>query len=353
MYDLFNHQKLTNMNRKRSRGKLSKRQSAGELSKRISNSTELWAEKEERLLYEAIEGPGENKCWEDIIERVQKEVPTFDHGPEDCLRYFKHYINPSWYNEEWPMDQGFFLSVLAKVYGYDWSHLAELLQEKDPLTLKNYFYSYMSKAMKHANNYYIPWAVVDKPANFFEWIQILDEIQSRCFNGTSTEENKRTMELLKKVQLDDKKLREYRERVLKRFREVQGEEKFPIGLILDLGIVNIRGIEARTLVKSIPAISANVKNIITINFAAPEIEEEQRKERKSFQFPVYRSMLPVYVFKQSISEPVTYQNVLSYPPQMMHPPQAQAGIMMPQERSSDQQRKNDSDNNNQRKDALK
>jgi hypothetical protein len=338
------------MNRKRSRGKSSKRQSVGEPSKRASSPNELWTEKEERLLYEAIEDPGENKCWEDIIERIQKEVPTFDHDPDDCLRYFKHYINPSWYSEEWPTDQGFFLCVLTKVYGHDWIRLADLLQEKNPLTLKNYFYSYMSKAMKHANNNYIPWAVLDKPANFFEWVQMLDEIQGSCLKRSSIEESKRTMELLKKVQLDSKKLREYCERVFRRFREVQGEEKLPIGLVIDLGIVNIRGVEARTLIKSVPAISAAVKNIITINFAAPELEEEQRKEKKNFQFPVYRSMLPVYVFKQSIPEPIVYQNVSNYPPQIMLPPQA--GIMMPQERLADQKRKNET-NNTQRKDAFK
>lgn len=342
------------MNRKRSRGKLSRRQNTGEGLKRPPITDELWTDKEERLLYEAIEGPGDNKCWEDIIEGMQKEIPSFNHEPDDCMRYFKHYINPSWYSEQWPMDQGFFLSILYKVYGHDWEKLSELIQEKNPLVLKNYFFSFMHKAMRHASNNYVPWAMLDRPANFFEWIQMLDEVNARCFKGNTSEECKRTLEHAKKFQLDAKKLKDYRERVIKRFRETQGEEKIPIGLVVDLGIVNLRGREARALVKSAAVVSAGVKDVMTISFTTPEVEEKQRKEKKSFQFPVYRSMLPVYVFKQTIPEPVMYQNVPNYPSQIVFPPQVQTGVMMPpQEQSANQQRKNENPNEAQRKDLYK
>lgn len=327
----------------------------GDMSKRAAVTDELWSEREERLLYEAIEGPEEDKCWEDIIEKVQREIPNFRYEPNDCMRYFKHYINPSWYSEEWPMEQGFFLCVLIKVHGHNWDKLADLLQEKNPLTLKNYYNSYMHKAMKHAGNGYIPWAILDKASNFFEWMQALDEVHERYFKVNSNEENKKAAELIKKVQLDPRRLKEYKERVLKRFREVQGEEKLPIGLVIDLGRVSIRGSDARMLVKAAPAICAELKDFVTITFTAPESEEELRKEKRSFQFPVYRSMLPVYVFKQPIPEPVMCPSVSNYPPQMMFSPQVQAGIVMPQpqERSYDHQRKNDNPESIPRKDIYK
>lgn len=346
------------MDRKRSRGRSGRRrnkQASVGRPKRKPVMDIPWTEHEEKLLYERIEDPDENKCWEDIIERIQKEIPTFNHNPEDCMKHYKCYVNPSWYKENWPMDQGFFLGLFAKVYGFNWEKLAILLQEKDPYNLKNYFYSYMHKAIRHASTNYIPWSVLDKPANLFEWIQMLDEIENRCFKASLGENGTKVSEWIKKTQLDAKKLSEYRNAVIRKFREAQGEEKLPIDLMIDLDKINIKGSEAQTLVKAEESISAGIKDLVNIRFETTEVEKKSHIEGRCFKFPYYRSMLPIYIIKQQLPEPIIYPNVPSYTSQIAFQPQVQAGIMIPpaQERSFDHQRKNNPSDNVIRRDPFK
>jgi len=297
-----------------------------------------WTEKEEKLLYDVIEDPNVDKCWEDIIDKIRKEIQDFNYKPEECMKRYKNFINPSWYNENWPTDQGFFLSVLARVYGYNWNKLANFLQETNPSTLKNYFYSYVRKAVKHANEGYVPWSVLDKVSNFFEWIQVLEEIKIQCFRSKSV--NKKIADWVNQTQLNSVKLREYKEFLIKRFRQIQGEEKFPVTLIIDLKRAKIKNVDIQTLIEAESSISIITKDLITVRFCNPDHKKLPVKS-ESFKFPRYRSMLPIHLLKKSFPEPMVYQNIPEYFPSVGLAKQAQSGVIIqsPQEPSFDKRKR--------------
>jgi hypothetical protein len=316
---------------------------SSELPLGASNS---WTEKEERLLYEAIEDPSVDKCWEDIIDKIRKEIQDFNYKPEECMRRYKNFINPSWYNENWPMDQGFFLSVLARAYGYSWTKLAYLLQEKDPSTLKNYFYSYVRKAVRHAGEGYIPWSVLDKVANFFEWMQALEEIKIQCFRSDAMHSNKKIADWVSESQLSSTQLREYKEALIKRFRQIHGEEKLPFTLIIDLERAKIRGVDVETLIEAESIISVITKDLIAIRFFSSDRKKLPVKN-EPFKFPMYRSMLPVHLLKRSFPEPIVYQKMPEYLSPVGFPTRPiQSGVIIqsPQEPPFDQHKRKPTNN---------
>ena len=57
------------------------------------------------------------------------------------------------------------------------------------------------------------------------------------------------------------------------------------------------------LVKIESSISVNIKDFVNIHFLVPESKEPSEKI-EPFKFPVYRSMLPVYVSKRPFPDPM-------------------------------------------------
>lgn len=281
----------------------------------LTDLSGTWTEKEEKALYYAIEDPNVEKSWEMIIEKIRTEIQDFNHKPEECVQYYKNFINPSWYNENWPIDKGFFLSMFARVYGYNWTKLADLLQEKNPSTLKNYFYSLLRKVVKHAGSGYIPLSVLDKVANFFEWMQVLDEVRIQCFRTNRPNTSKQLADWIVEAKLNGVKFREYRETIIKRFCATQGEGKLPITLMVDLEKAEVKGADLKALLEAEESISAVTKDLVIIQFPGHEKTKVPPKV-ESFKFPVYRSMLPVHIGKRIFPEPLIYQSVHEYLPSL-------------------------------------
>eukprot|EP00826_Nyctotherus_ovalis_P009906 TRINITY_DN1262_c0_g3_i3.p1 TRINITY_DN1262_c0_g3~~TRINITY_DN1262_c0_g3_i3.p1 ORF type:complete len:349 (-),score=87.63 TRINITY_DN1262_c0_g3_i3:93-1139(-) len=341
------------MYRTRSRersGKVKSKKNSPNTPKDLLSDNDLWTEREERLLYEAIEEPEADKCWEDIIDRIRREIPDFNYKPEACMRRYKHFINPSWHSEHWAVDQGFFLSLLAHVHGYRWPKLSALLQQKHPSTLKNYFYSYFRKAVKHAGAGYIPLAVLYKAANFFEWMQVLEEIRVRCFRGEG-EVNEKVAEWIAEAQLDSVKLKAYRDVVVKRFREVQGEEKLPITLMVDMDKAKVKDVDTQALIDAEESFSTLTKDLVAIRLQSSDKKKLPTKS-ESFKFPIYRSMLPVHVFRRTFlsggfQDPLAYPNVPEYlPPVGFAPQSVQSGIIIQQPQEAVYEQKNQKSMNN-------
>jgi len=284
-----------------------------------------WTIEDEELLYNAISKPGKKLPWKTICTDLQKKHSSFKQPLESCIRRYKNYIDPSSYNNTWPTGLGFFIALCGKEFGYSWEKITQILNATDTNIVKDYFYSYMHKVIRHIAESYIPRAILDYPEKFFEWIQVLSELETHYFpsmeNPVKFQGDAKDFEVIKLMKhwsLELKKLETLRDEAIAKFVEKQGKDKTPVTIITDLKKANIKKQFAEELLRCALFLNTgSLEHVINIKLSYPGeqiIVENQKEDAKEeikeprFKFPVYRSMLPVCIMKRQYPEPSIPQN---------------------------------------------
>ncbi len=285
-----------------------------------------WTAKEEKLLYEAVKESG-NKRWKSIINAIKKRHHSFDRTPEQCFRRYKEYLNPSCHTNEWQPGQGVMLMLFHNVHGNKWNTIARIIREPSPALLAEYFYEYIHKMVRFLKERYVPLSILDMPANFLEACYVVDMIQRKYVPALTlfapSEDDPRENGILgwlRQKDISAPQVESYRDLIFSQFREHNKRDDLPITVSIDLGRAHIVGQDAEELMATEKTLNTRPHHeLLQVKFvqgaspvlvpdtisgtnkpmsvAAPSAAQTGAgtKRRLTFSFPVYRSMLPVFV----------------------------------------------------------
>ena len=304
-----------------------------------------WTEKEDQLLYDGVKTNGK-KCWNTIIETMKQLIPSCNRTADECLRRYSNFLNPSSHSGNWRQGQGVLLMLLHRVNGNKWDTLARILREYSAPLLSEYFYEYLYKIIRCIDERYVPLSLLDQPVNLIEFDYIIELLARKYVPATSlllqTEVDPHETAViawLRQRSIGKERVEEYWKLVCEKFREKKAGEELPICVNLDLDKAQIVGQDAEELISIESVInSVRLKGLVSLQFKGstkqpstllvPAAKSEPMKSTKKFAFPVYRSMLPIFIPKwpQPIhptplyqSPPVSSQMMagLGYPPYVM------------------------------------
>lgn len=298
-----------------------------------------WSPLEDKVMYDAVKQMGRlggRSFWKRVAELTQRSIPKFKRSAEQCMRRYKNYLNPSCYTSSWRAGQGMFLMVLHAVHGQNWTEIGHILREKNVVTLSEYFYDYMHKTIRNASEGHVPLALMEQPTCLWEACYVLDLLQytyvpsfsvagARPGDGQGAD----VLAWLRQHEITTGQLVAYRKLLFDKFSEQHRDGQLPISIVIDLDKAQIFGLDADLLRRNEEKLnfSAQLNELTTIRLessailsgtkaqtvpAAPASKpvEEEQKSMLVFNFPVYRSMLPLFLGKR----PPGSDFAVMYPP---------------------------------------
>lgn len=293
---------------------------------RIMKSKAQWTLQEDQKMLQIIKECG-RKSWMMIAEKLKEEIPGFDKNEQQCMNRFRNHLKSIVNSAALPKAQGFLMLVLHRFYKNNWAQIKQIMKTVSEEMLENYFFQSIEITIRNIRDNSFPLSVLNKPTNMYETVYILDLLQKEYFPSISQiqEENKRPKEQelidnLKKTRITEKILQNYREILYKKFKEQYRSQELPIVISIDLDKAGVTENEARDLCGSeVDYNSKELNDALIIRFLSDNKEiskalgkEEQKKEEAkgktspNFSFPVYRSMLPIFVQKKPVASDMSF-----------------------------------------------
>lgn len=177
---------------------------------------------------------------ESIMRQTTKNKKSEKSGKQ-CRERFRNYLDNNVIDKAWSKDEKILFMLLHSVYGNHWSEIARFYPNKNDLSMKNFFYSYMRKVLKKirnkANSLYKPrrsWKVL-----YLSYM--INLIRQKYFPSLKRRESRNAratqditiLNVLKTSGQDEKVLKKFVDKVMQKLMAESDAKDFPIVLTID------------------------------------------------------------------------------------------------------------------------
>jgi len=248
----------------------------------------IWSKEEDYSLLDIVKGRG-IKNWDDIANLHNKANKTTKAGKQ-CRERYRNYIKQGNESGKWSQQEKLAFILLHKIYGNQWSHLSKYLKPRNDISIKNYYYSLIRKAIKHFKSKAVLPQLLRAPEKLFRIYSMLELVKQKYVPALCGEQKLPKRERAEKIILDLLKdsgatsdsIAQYQILVVEKFKEFHSNAQFPLIIKVDYQEAGISKEKANELKDYENLFSINdglLKGIVKFQFAKEKIKKEEEENK--------------------------------------------------------------------------
>jgi len=222
---------------------------------------QMWSHEEDKALLEIVRSQGK-MVWGQVADKLKEKLPHSNKTGKQCRERYRNYVDPGLYKKEWSKSDKIIFLLLHKQYGNHWGQIAKYFQGRNDISLKNLFYSYIRRVLRHLKEGNIQVSLLSKPQKVLQYYYVIDVIQHRYLPILAGEDKVKTFEekhekilltLIKEKSVTEAEIIKYKQQLLNGFKEENKSAKLPIQLVVNSSGLNLsdsRGVVIQSLIKS-------------------------------------------------------------------------------------------------------
>jgi len=197
----------------------------------------MWTKEEDELLTSIVHKHC-NLTWNEIAKRIHNSNPMIEKSGKQCRERYRNYLNVNVINKPWTKDEKMLFILLHSTYGNHWREISKFFPERNDLSMKNFFYSYLRKILKRTRNR--P-KIFHKPLRLLGYYYIIDlvltkyipRLQEKRPAASRINQDITILNVIRTSGLDESILLRFKNRLIQKFRSKHGPESLPFVLFLD------------------------------------------------------------------------------------------------------------------------
>ena len=197
----------------------------------------VWTEEEDELLRSIVHKHC-NLTWNEIAKRIHSTNPMIEKSGKQCRERYRNYLNVSIINKPWTKDEKMLFILLHSTYGNHWREISKFFSERNDLSMKNFFYSYLRKILKRTRN---KPKIFHKPLRLLEYYYIIDlvltkyipRLQEKQSPASRINQDMTILNVIRASGLDERILLRFKNRLIQKFQGKHSPESLPLVLFLD------------------------------------------------------------------------------------------------------------------------
>jgi len=261
----------------------------------------IWTEEEDKAMVDIIK-ENAHISWNDLAKRLEIQCGSKKTGKQ-CRERFRNYTDPKLAKYEWKSHEKTLFIILHRIYDNQWCNMSKYLTHRSDISIKNYYYSVVRKALRHLSSKEVCDNLLEKPIKFYQNYCLLDLLRKEylpILNGVKpasqcSHREKIIIRLIRERNATDDDITQYLELMCRKFKEYNAGNNFPIQINVNLEKHSlppdsVSEIQAKTSMCNTPPLSQLIQiKILPGNSALPPIAEKMNLPK----LPSIQTSVPV------------------------------------------------------------
>lgn len=211
------------------------------LKRKVPNlPRQMWTKEGDDLLRKIVE-TNYNLPWNEVANMLNESNPKMKKSGKQCRERYKNYLDPNITNRSWSKDEKILFILLHSKYVNRWGKIAKFYPNRNDISMKNYFYSYMRKSLKKIRCKTSSISTIYSSWKLIELYYILELIHKKYIPRIQKEndinlsfcKDKTIMNVITKSGIDENILTKYKTKLTQRFKDITKSPTLPLTVRLN------------------------------------------------------------------------------------------------------------------------